>query len=429
MASTTTTTDNPVLGTGVNDSNMAFTCSTTSSTPTWPTLTEQIYTNNTTTTTTTMDPASFLDHSHHHHHQQHHHQPSFPQMVAPLTPDMHLMAMPPSSPSKPCPQVMDTAGCCGAFGTPYDAPTFSMDPQAPPGYKSEMMLPPTPEVSTVSMSPPDGVTMLSEHHHHSTAYVFGSNNGTDHMIQHESAPNPVDMMHHHPYFDNSNSELFSSSWSSPTTSSEEESGIATTAAAATVDCLQHPTTMTRDQLIGRVLELEHERRQYFTPLLLDMPDSSSAPAPAIKPTTMSSSRDTERYFCHWGECNVQTGQLAELIQHIRHVHVGSGKQAYYCKWAGCSRQDKPFVKRHKMHNHIRTHTGEKPFACKIQDCDKRFSRLDSLKTHMKTHLPVRPHLCTEHGCNKAYFHARSLRKHLKSHAIAASRRQQKQAQK
>lgn len=121
------------------------------------------------------------------------------------------------------------------------------------------------KVSTVSMSPPDGVTMLSEHHHHSTAYVFGSNNGTDHMIQHESAPNPVDMMHHHPYFDNSNSELFSSSWSSPTTSSEEESGIATTAAAATVDCLQHPTTMTRDQLIGRVLELEHERRQYFTP--------------------------------------------------------------------------------------------------------------------------------------------------------------------
>lgn len=93
-----------------------------------------------------MDPASFLDHSHHHHHQQHHHQSSFPQMVAPLTPDMHLMAMPPSSPSKPCPQVMDTAGCCGAFGTPYDAPTFSMDPQAPPGYKSEMMLPPTPEV-------------------------------------------------------------------------------------------------------------------------------------------------------------------------------------------------------------------------------------------------------------------------------------------
>lgn len=60
-------------------------------------------------------------------------------------------------------------------------------------------------------------------------------------------------------------------------------------------------------------------------VLLDMPDSSSAPAPAIKPTTISSSRDTERYFCHWGECNVQTGQLAELIQHIRHVHVGSGK--------------------------------------------------------------------------------------------------------
>lgn len=65
---------------------------------------------------------------------------------------------------------------------------------------------------------------------------------------------------------------------------------------------------------------------YVLIVLLDMPDSSSAPATAInKPTTLSSSRDTERYFCHWGECNVQTGQLAELIQHIRHVHVGSGK--------------------------------------------------------------------------------------------------------
>lgn len=138
-----TTTDHPVLGTGVNDDNMAFTCQTTT-TPSWPTLTEQIYT---TTNTTTMDPASFLDHSHHHHHhhQQQQQQHSFPQMVAPLTPDMNLMAMTPSSPSKSCSQVMDTTNCC-AFGTCYETSTFSMHPQAPPGYKSDMMLPPTPEV-------------------------------------------------------------------------------------------------------------------------------------------------------------------------------------------------------------------------------------------------------------------------------------------
>lgn len=138
-----TTTDHPVLGTGVNDDNMAFTCQTTTTTPSWPTLTEQIYT---TTNTTTMDPASFLDHSHHHrHHHQQQQQHAFPQMVAPLTPDMNLMAMTPSSPSKSCSQVMDTTNCC-AFGTCYEASTFSMHPQAPPGYKSDMMLPPTPEV-------------------------------------------------------------------------------------------------------------------------------------------------------------------------------------------------------------------------------------------------------------------------------------------
>ena len=50
------------------------------------------------------------------------------------------------------------------------------------------------------------------------------------------------------------------------------------------------------------------------------------------------------------------------------------------------------------------------------DCEKKFSRPDSLTTHIKTHSNVRPYVCKIKGCKKAYYHARSLKKHERIHA-------------
>ncbi|KAI8979548.1 hypothetical protein BDF20DRAFT_795430, partial [Mycotypha africana] len=59
-----------------------------------------------------------------------------------------------------------------------------------------------------------------------------------------------------------------------------------------------------------------------------------------------------------------------------------------CEWENCARNDKPFTKRHKMLNHLRIHTGERPFVCPKPNCEKKFSRPDSLTTHIKTHSTV-----------------------------------------
>ncbi|KAI8984118.1 hypothetical protein BDF20DRAFT_816584 [Mycotypha africana] len=107
--------------------------------------------------------------------------------------------------------------------------------------------------------------------------------------------------------------------------------------------------------------------------------------------------------------------LDELIEHVKEVHIGSGKTNYYCGWKDCARQVKPFSKRHKMYNHLRTHTGEKPFICHEADCGKRFSRPDSLVTHSKIHSNERSYLCSFKGCQKAYYHLKSLQKHEKAH--------------
>ncbi|ORX52785.1 hypothetical protein DM01DRAFT_1408111 [Hesseltinella vesiculosa] len=162
-----------------------------------------------------------------------------------------------------------------------------------------------------------------------------------------------------------------------------------------------------------------------------------------KPSVHEDGKEQDVHICRWTNCRTETATLDELITHLREEHVGSGKASYHCEWIGCARNGKPFMKRHKMHNHLRTHTGERPFVCDVPgmkkahgvtmqsrplnlfffygyliDCEKRFSRPDSLNTHIRTHSNIRPYTCPVNGCPKAYFHSRSLRKHVKGHEAA-----------
>ncbi|KAI7880689.1 hypothetical protein K492DRAFT_162349 [Lichtheimia hyalospora FSU 10163] len=198
--------------------------------------------------------------------------------------------------------------------------------------------------------------------------------------------------------------------------------ITTTATDTTATSSSYPkeyASMTREELIARLVELEQEKR---TSSLQSSPVTPEPDTAAQQQQQRSQEADNqheessnEEIKCLWKDCGQEFNQVHELSSHLRDAHVGSGKPNYRCEWIGCPRNDKPFMKRHKMHTHLRTHTGERPFVCSHPGCTKRFPRPDSLTTHIKTHATSRPHICSFPGCEKAYLHVRSLKKHEQSH--------------
>ncbi|KAI8357337.1 hypothetical protein EDC96DRAFT_247252 [Choanephora cucurbitarum] len=135
---------------------------------------------------------------------------------------------------------------------------------------------------------------------------------------------------------------------------------------------------THEQLLERVMELEKEREvvqgsaSSNTVTLdeighLNTTTGNKARSASHTDTELEEENDEEEeeepQVCKWEDCLLELKSLDDLIQHVKTVHIGSGKANYYCNWKDCPRKQKPFTKRHKMHNHLRTHTGERPFVC------------------------------------------------------------------
>ncbi|KAG2199695.1 hypothetical protein INT47_012831 [Mucor saturninus] len=141
--------------------------------------------------------------------------------------------------------------------------------------------------------------------------------------------------------------------------------------------------MSREQLIARLVALEKENHCITTTATTstdEMADDS------VDETATEEDEQELIRTCLWSDCGQKFDILQKLISHITEVHVGGGKATYRCEWQKCAR-----------------------------NCEKKFSRPDSLTTHIKTHSNVRPFVCLFAGCGKAYYHSRSLKKHEKSH--------------
>ncbi|KAF8582952.1 hypothetical protein K439DRAFT_1634862 [Ramaria rubella] len=65
------------------------------------------------------------------------------------------------------------------------------------------------------------------------------------------------------------------------------------------------------------------------------------------------------------------------------VHIGVHKSSYSCGWASCPRRGLVQTSRFALVSHCRSHTGEKPFVCSVSECDKSFTRSDTLAKHRR----------------------------------------------
>jgi hypothetical protein len=139
------------------------------------------------------------------------------------------------------------------------------------------------------------------------------------------------------------------------------------------------------------------------------PDASTTP-PSPGQVGDMSSPSAGFYCCQWVGCATPVyASLDDLVNHVMHGHVGSGRSSYVCGWVDCPRGGRPFIKRHKIMTHIRSHTGERPFIC--DTCGKRFARHDSLQTHAKVHSKKRTYTCPYAGCDQTFGQVRMLENH------------------
>lgn len=96
-------------------------------------------------------------------------------------------------------------------------------------------------------------------------------------------------------------------------------------------------------------------------------------------------------------------KVARPDDHHRHVCLCCNYHTYYNA---------------NMRKHLRKHTGDKPFKC--ANCERRFSRKDSLQTHIvfrhgRKHTGVKPFKCP--NCETRFSRKDSLRMHMKGRHV------------
>ncbi|XP_069071868.1 zinc finger protein 773-like isoform X2 [Pleurodeles waltl] len=91
---------------------------------------------------------------------------------------------------------------------------------------------------------------------------------------------------------------------------------------------------------------------------------------------------------------------------IKHSRIHTGIKPYEC-----TECDKSFSRKEHLIVHKRTHSGVRPYNCSI--CGKSFTQKGVLIRHHRTHTQERPHQCPE--CDKRFSQKGNLIKHMKTH--------------
>ncbi|XP_078525361.1 uncharacterized protein LOC144798392 isoform X2 [Lissotriton helveticus] len=91
---------------------------------------------------------------------------------------------------------------------------------------------------------------------------------------------------------------------------------------------------------------------------------------------------------------------------LNHKRIHAGIKLYEC-----SECDKSFSRKEHLIVHKRTHSGVRPYHCSI--CGKSFTQKGVLIRHHRIHTQERPHQCCE--CDRRFSQKGNLIKHMKTH--------------
>ncbi|PWW75680.1 hypothetical protein C7212DRAFT_352039 [Tuber magnatum] len=89
-------------------------------------------------------------------------------------------------------------------------------------------------------------------------------------------------------------------------------------------------------------------------------------------------------MCKWDGCDMDMGNMDDLVKHIHEEHIGLRRAKYACEWDDCNRKGMAHASGYALRAHMRSHTKEKPFYCTLPECDRSFTRSDALAKHMRT---------------------------------------------
>lgn len=70
-------------------------------------------------------------------------------------------------------------------------------------------------------------------------------------------------------------------------------------------------------------------------------------------------------ICRWDGCNIDLGNMDDLVKHIHDEHIGIRRSRYICEWDDCSRKGMAHASGYALRAHMRSHTKEKPFYCTL----------------------------------------------------------------
>nr|ACZ64514.1 GLI-1 [Schmidtea mediterranea] len=160
-------------------------------------------------------------------------------------------------------------------------------------------------------------------------------------------------------------------------------------------------------------DISNEKQEHFQPSNVDkLIEKHSDNSYKLCSKPQEGDPDFTETNCHWNDCVKTFDTQAELVKHISTIHIsGSGKQTFVCQWKDCVRSGRPFKAQYMLVVHMRRHTSEKPHQCTFPNCNKRYSRLESLKTHIRSHTGEKPYECEFPGCHKAFSNASDRAKH------------------